>query len=376
MVTTPNQGPATRLFTPPASCVSTTTYTTEISGSPTGFTLGTDLDCFPPPTSALVSPATSFVKLYSPGICPVGYNYAGPFTWSISGQNYDDSVTRYICCPGFVHPHVSQHSPSPPSLSVLPSPAADAGLSLRVIRSSYSTYSLTFYDYQICVVSTDFVPHATAVDSTLPPHTAVATFAFGDADTSVTASPIIVAWRDRDQEVLDALAEDGVSVRWPPAEAARYVLINHRQDWESERRPDGRYPSRKTKIILLSVLIPVGVILLAGVAWLYRLRKKGRLRGGPSWLRGVGPRGHGRQHADALDDAVLKPELHAESRRLSCAAEPGPHEAPGEPAAAREADSRQVLRVAEADGSPARAWSETAAELPGANAPGTTAGRY
>ncbi|SPQ24093.1 b7f89f1c-61f9-4a56-8111-d68300982863 [Thermothielavioides terrestris] len=316
MVTTPNQGPATRLFTPPASCVSTTTYTTEISGTPTGFTLGTDLDCFPPPTSALVSPATSFVKLYSPGICPVGYNYAGPFTWSISGRNYDDSVTRYICCPG-----------------------------------SYSTFYYSFYENQICVVATSFVPYATAAAGTLPPHTALTALMYAEADNRVTASPIIVAWRDRDQEVLDALAEDGVSVRWPPAEAAR-----------------------KTKIILLSVLIPVGVILLAGVAWLYRLRKKGRLRGGPSWLRGVGPRGHGRQHADAPDDAVLKPELHAESRRLSCAAEPGPHEAPGEPAAAREADSRQVLPPAEADGSPASGRSEPAAELPGENAPRATAG--
>lgn len=77
-VTTPNQGPATVPFTPPTSCLWTTTYTTQYSGVPAGFTLGTDLDCFPPHTSALVSPTTSFVKLYSPGVCPVGYVYATP----------------------------------------------------------------------------------------------------------------------------------------------------------------------------------------------------------------------------------------------------------------------------------------------------------
>jgi hypothetical protein len=75
--TIPNQGPAITPFTPPESCLSTTTFRTNYSGVPAGFTLGTDEACFPSPTREFLV-TSSFIKLYSPGVCPGGYVYASP----------------------------------------------------------------------------------------------------------------------------------------------------------------------------------------------------------------------------------------------------------------------------------------------------------
>jgi hypothetical protein len=85
--------------------------------------------------------------------------------------------------------------------------------------STYTAAYLEFYGNDICEVTTDFVPYATATGSGLPRFTAVATFAFGEPTTSVIASPIIVAWQETDAKVLEALTERGVSPDWPPATA-------------------------------------------------------------------------------------------------------------------------------------------------------------
>jgi hypothetical protein len=83
-------GPATLPFTPPSSCLETTTYTyyytndaDSFTVGPHGFTLGTDPDCFPSPTGPEPwepAQAHPFVVVYSPGVCPVGYTYATPCT--------------------------------------------------------------------------------------------------------------------------------------------------------------------------------------------------------------------------------------------------------------------------------------------------------
>lgn len=65
-------------------------------------------------------------------------------------------------------------------------------------------------------MSTGFVPYVTATTSS-GVLTALTTFAFGDSGDYVTASPIIVAWQSKDQQVLAALGAAGVSVDWPPA---------------------------------------------------------------------------------------------------------------------------------------------------------------
>ena len=125
-------------------------------------------------------------------------------TRSVTGQNYDDSVTRYICCPEFV----------PSMLKTL-----RQRRSILMFSSRQSTPH--YYGYQggddiICSAKTTGVWHATATDSDLPARTSITTFWDGAYDT-VTARPILVAWQAKDKDVLAALAERGEEPFWPPA---------------------------------------------------------------------------------------------------------------------------------------------------------------
>ncbi|KAK4104942.1 hypothetical protein N658DRAFT_513717 [Parathielavia hyrcaniae] len=274
MSSTPNLGPATEPFTPPESCLKITTYRAQYKGTPIGFTLGTDPDCFPPPTSAPATSATHLLRLYSPGICPVGYEYVMPYTRSVTGQNYDDSVTRYICCP-----------------------------------------------------------------DDLPAYTSIRTFWDG-ACVTVTAHPILVAWQDKDKEVLAALAERDWQPFWPPA-------------WEAEKA------TTKRMEILLAVLVPVGVIFLTVAAWAYWLKRNRRLHRGQMWPRCLGGGKHATQQDTEESGCVRcgRPELPADPRSPSHL-ENHPavlvaHELHTEPIPIREADSRRV--VPEADSTPL--WS-------------------
>ncbi|KAK4148691.1 hypothetical protein C8A00DRAFT_47519 [Chaetomidium leptoderma] len=314
MASTPNLGPATQLFTPPESCLKTTTYRALFKGTPVGFTLGTDPDCFPPPTAAPAAPTTGSLRLYSPGVCPLGYKYVMPYTQSVSGQNYDDSVTRYVCCPEF---------------------------SILMFTSRHRLY---FPDRGVdgpCLGETWGVWVATATDSNLPAYTSITTFWDGKYET-VTASPILVAWQDKDKEVLAAMAErlqhqhDNPPF-WPPA-------------WEAEKA------EKKRKEILLAVLVPVGVIFLAVAAWVYWRKRKGRLHRGQIWPFSLRAGKHAEQQdsEESADARSAKPELPADSLRPSHLDNHPPevvaHELHTEPIPIREADSRRV--VPEVDSTP------------------------
>jgi hypothetical protein len=118
-------------------------------------------------------------------------------------------------------------------------------------------------------------------------------------------------------------------------------------------------PRRQTTQILLKVLIPVGVILVSVAAWLYWLRRKGRLHRGQVPLCCLRARKHGEQH-DSEDSGYEKPELHAESldpqQNPNASSEPqslaqsGALELHADPIPIREADSRRV--VPEVDSKP------------------------
>jgi hypothetical protein len=111
-------------------------------------------------------------------------------------------------------------------------------------------------------------------------------------------------------------------------------------------------------IVLLSVRIPVGVILLALAAWLYRLHRNGRLHRGQIPLCCLEARKHGEERDSDKSGGVRfeKPELPTEPRPQNSDPEdqpslqPGTHELHAEPIPIREADSRRV--VPQADSSP------------------------
>lgn len=80
-----------------------------------------------------------------------------------------------------------------------------------------SGYGAHWGGRDICSAETWGVWRATATDSDLPARTSITTFWDGAYET-VTARPILVAWQDKDKEVLAALVERGDDdAFWPPA---------------------------------------------------------------------------------------------------------------------------------------------------------------
>ena len=96
-----NRGPLTTTFTPPASCLSTTTSSVW-SGSSTAvwvghFNLAGDTSCYPPATKPVVTPVDGYY--YSPAICPSGWYSACPITSLLGIGPVDPGTTAAACCP-------------------------------------------------------------------------------------------------------------------------------------------------------------------------------------------------------------------------------------------------------------------------------------
>ena len=93
--------PMTALFTPPPSCASHWTYERELFNSvPGGLLLQdaivskTDKNCFPTGFDGW-GRAPSFIQVFSPGACPIGYTTANNL--------YALGTTTAVCCPKYVH---------------------------------------------------------------------------------------------------------------------------------------------------------------------------------------------------------------------------------------------------------------------------------
>jgi hypothetical protein len=250
-------GPLTTVWTPPASCLSTTTqwgdwYSAFFLGYQPN--LGVDADCFPShkPTataSATTAPLvaissvttgptpTTFVTItgyttvtptptdvnnpaqpllttrsnydwhaayYSPGICPSGYTYAVSYTdkygpWAAPTFAEND-LTRYFCCPsGYtVQSYVTS--------------TTRAG-NLR-LKTSYST----LYWYPDCLLTTSAMPTVWSMTPGWPatkPTSYSLTSSMGDGSYrsySVYASGVVVGWSGNDQAVLEYLQKNNITV--------------------------------------------------------------------------------------------------------------------------------------------------------------------
>jgi hypothetical protein len=250
-------GPLTTVWTPPASCLSTTTqwgdwYSAFFIGYQPN--LGVDADCFPShkPTaiaSATTSPLvetssvttgltpTTFVTItgyttmfptptdanlpaqpllktspsydwhaayYSPGICPSGYTYAVTYTdtpsfWATPTSTEND-LTRYFCCPsGYtVNSYVT---------------SSTQAVNLR-LKASYSTS----YWYPRCSLTTSAMPTVWSMTpgwpATKPTSYSLTSSTGGDwyGSYNVYASGVVVGWSGNDQAVLEYLQNNNISV--------------------------------------------------------------------------------------------------------------------------------------------------------------------
>ncbi|KAF1813672.1 hypothetical protein P152DRAFT_448094 [Eremomyces bilateralis CBS 781.70] len=229
------QGPLSTLWTPPASCLSTTTMwgdRTYFMGFMTD--VGIDISCYPsllptPTGSATVSPLVeirtgsgdaeiatitgyttvfptptglsttplwptdryvSEAAYYSPGICPSGYEYAAPFTlWSYkTTATQSSSVTRFLCCPSGYK------------------------------AEAYGTGESASYYYPGCQRKTDAL---TNVWSMTPGWPTVQPTSLPMFETSreygtftVSANGIVVGWQATDVPVLEHLKKENIEL--PP----------------------------------------------------------------------------------------------------------------------------------------------------------------
>jgi hypothetical protein len=239
------QGPLTTQWTPPASCLSTTTKWGSYRGLFLGFhqEVGIDLDCYPslnpmPTAAATTSPllstgttteagspkvfvtVTGFttytpaptitktplwptrgivsdVAYYSPGICPSGYSYAVSFT---DGQKAQLDESRYLCCPsGYtVNTYMST------------SRITEGG---RVTASLYPSYM-----YPSCSRTTTSMSN---VWSLAPgwPTVKPTSYALEESvianryeSFAIQASGVVVGWRPQDAAVVDYLKSNDVQL--------------------------------------------------------------------------------------------------------------------------------------------------------------------
>ncbi|KAF1809011.1 hypothetical protein P152DRAFT_173266 [Eremomyces bilateralis CBS 781.70] len=169
------------------------TYTTTIAPSPTITAI------------AQLMPSAdqniSSVGYYSPGICPSGFIYAASFTAGLPGAGKE---SRYICCPsGFL---------------------AEKGTSTRVrtTKGGRRTTRITTYEYPLCTQSARTI---TNLWSMTPGWPSVRPSSYNVSQTSttnrnsksvfsITASGIVVAWNPTDTPVVDYIRNNNIQL--PP----------------------------------------------------------------------------------------------------------------------------------------------------------------
>ncbi|KAF1812663.1 hypothetical protein P152DRAFT_345454 [Eremomyces bilateralis CBS 781.70] len=234
-------------WTPPSSCLSTTT----LWGSSyfLGFqsTIGLDSECIPnafaTPTESIVTsaliqittdtneptPSTyatitgyttltpsatrtalgqlmpaseiiSSVGYYSPGVCPSGYTYAASFT--AGRPSASESESRYICCPsGFQAPTWTSTS-------------------TRTSNGARFIAKVATYDYPLCSQSATTLTNLWSMTPGWPdvrPSSYTLTEAertYSENYFRVSASGVVVAWNPTDTAVVDFIRSNNVSL--PP----------------------------------------------------------------------------------------------------------------------------------------------------------------
>ena len=72
-----NRGPLTTVFTPPTNCLATTTFFSSEYFLGKGYDVTGQESCYPKPTTSRTD-FGNYPLLYSPGICPSGYDYVFP----------------------------------------------------------------------------------------------------------------------------------------------------------------------------------------------------------------------------------------------------------------------------------------------------------
>lgn len=91
--------PMSAVFTPPSSCSSHWTYEAQSANSISGGLLLQDAQFDRPDTSCFPTGfggwgrAPSFIQIFSPGACPIGYTTAN--------NNFNTEATTAICCPRY-----------------------------------------------------------------------------------------------------------------------------------------------------------------------------------------------------------------------------------------------------------------------------------
>ncbi|KAF1814021.1 hypothetical protein P152DRAFT_301790 [Eremomyces bilateralis CBS 781.70] len=250
-------GPLTTLWTPPASCLSTTTQWGQLGQTGALFIgyhsdLGPDADCFPshraeptgsPVTTALIAFSTvtgptptpipsivgfttitptptgpfkadplfsqtgytSKVAYYSPGICPSGYTYAATYTgW----EKYyifrtplpTSSVTQHFCCPSGYRPNLR--------------------ITSSVKGGAFRDYTTTWpsLDYLLCSATPTSVANVWTMTPGWPT-VKPTSYSLGNVEydglhaVRVWASGVIVGYQSTDTAVLDYLHQNNITLQ-------------------------------------------------------------------------------------------------------------------------------------------------------------------
>lgn len=227
-------------WTPPGSCVSTTTVWGNSFFVGFQSALGLDSGCIPTPTAgsqtatpqfttdssgstafpiAWITPAPiststssatstpnffpsgyriSSVAYYSPGICPSGFTYAASFT---AGRPRATALEeRYLCCPSGLEASTS------------------ISKSRRTSDGRVHTSHIVTYEYPLCTQSTRTISNLWSMTPGWPT-SQPSTFDVGTSTTSgaffyVTASGLVVGWRPSDTAIVDFLEKNNISL--PP----------------------------------------------------------------------------------------------------------------------------------------------------------------
>ena len=93
-----NRGPITTIFTPPSTCLATTTLLTDtyllnhwLSGDP---------NCYPSATEAESIWYSNWGGYYySPAVCPSGWTTMTSLSTISAGPSLGDGTSGYLCCP-------------------------------------------------------------------------------------------------------------------------------------------------------------------------------------------------------------------------------------------------------------------------------------
>ncbi|KAF2668525.1 hypothetical protein BT63DRAFT_279480 [Microthyrium microscopicum] len=318
-------GPLTTLWTPPASCLSTTSqfgYTYQghfFIGWNSAY--GPDWECFPSVqgrtiiTSAsyttqttqhvtIVTPngsnpipyptiysastetwlvrnsdrmaATTTALYFSPGICPSGYIYAATFTDASYVVPYPFTATtpsnlkesRYMCCPdGF-------------SVSSIMSTSTTTSSSYDYAHATSSVPTTTYfstarYDYPICIQTASAFHNVWYINSEWP-YSRPSSLALSDATATAglndmghstshltaTASGFVVGWRASDAAVTEYLKASNIELPTVPTSRATYT------DLSTATAADAQEAAVKEMVggivggIVLVLLIPLVIVLL------------------------------------------------------------------------------------------------------------------